>query len=220
LALTTLAVHPKKDPITGSLMLDCFAFAPELIKCDGFIKVGENDGTRHELVSHVCFQVPRDDPMRSSFAHELMITKKWIVIFNSFVQFDASKILNSNENVLAFQKHVHMRNGLVARQGSSSKSIQDDDQIVWIDSGAPHVVVHPLNAWEDNDGTMVLWAPRVMTFDGDIDKGRNFFFVTEFRMNPNTGRVFSMTRMDTNYNAEFPLTVVLVVSVDSVMPVY
>jgi hypothetical protein len=29
-----------------------------------------------------------------------------------------------------------------------------------------------------------------------------------------------MTRMDTNYNAEFPLTVVLVVSVDSVMPVY
>ena len=137
------------------------------------MEVGDYDASRQSLVTYVGIKAPCDTPPRSSFAHDLAFTKNWMVIFESSVQFDKTKILSRNESVLAFQRQVPKQIGFIPR-------------FVWIDAGTHHALVHALNAWEEKDGTVVLWLPVGDDFDGDIDTGVNMFLMIEFRMNPRT----------------------------------
>ena len=52
------------------------------------------------------------------------------------------------------------------RFGIIPKSATSKEETIWIDTGSPGAIVHPLNSLEaDEDGTIVIWTP----FCEDLD---------------------------------------------------
>ena len=59
--------------------------------------------------------------------------------------------------------------GLAPRHEPNATS--NDEIWFTVDDHAPHIIIHPLNAWEEDDGTVVLWSPTGDYFDINIDQG-------------------------------------------------
>ena len=60
--------------------------------------------------------------------------------------------------------------------------------------------IHPLNSWEEEDGTVILWVVRLFLPRHERSEP---FHVTEFRPYPQTGTVETRA-IDSTYNVEFP----------------
>jgi carotenoid cleavage dioxygenase-like enzyme len=178
---------------------------PELVKRDGPIKVGEWDTNGKKVVSYLGVS-PGDN--HTSFAHDVAFTKNWIVVIDNSVHLDVSKIMKANSSFFAFQQAAPLRIGLVPRlsvagaRDSGGQTVTSSD-VVWIDTGTANVIVHALNAWEDDDGTVVLWAPLGDDFDGALLNASNTFHMTELRLNPTSRSLVSKKLIDSRYNVEF-----------------
>jgi carotenoid cleavage dioxygenase len=198
-----MSAHPKKDPVTGNFLFHGYAGDATLVKRYGPIKVGEYDTQRHQMLYYIGV---RPDDEHTSFAHDMLFTKNWMVVYDSSVHFDTSKILEANTSFFNYNAAVTLRIALIPRLGSKNgnETALSSNDVIWIDAGTSHVMIHPLAAWEEEDGTVVLWSPIGDYFDGNIDSGLNVYHMAEFRMNPRTGRLLSKTMIDTTYNVEFP----------------
>jgi carotenoid cleavage dioxygenase-like enzyme len=200
-----VSAHTKRDPVTGNLVFHGYAGDPELLKRDGPIKVGEWDTRGKEVISY--FGVSPGDN-HTSFAHDVAFTKNWIIVFDSSVHFDGSKIMEANSSFFAYNQAAPLRLGLVPRRTLSeardggSQAVSSSD-VVWIDTGAANALIHALNAWEEDDGTVVLWTPLGDDFDGSLCNASNKYHMTELRLNPASRSLVSKKLIDSNYNVEF-----------------
>lgn len=184
-----VSAHPKVDFVTNSLLFHSYSADPKLNEESGAYKFGELlvNGTvrnyRGIQRNHTCF------------AHDMMITKDWMVLYDSSVHFDTSKIFEG-KNIFAWNDQANLEIGLVSRATGD---------VTWYDMGSPYAMIHPFNAWQEDDGTVVIWTPIGDHMELDLmneEGGTNFFYVTEIRINPLTGEK-SMERIDTQYNQEF-----------------
>jgi carotenoid cleavage dioxygenase-like enzyme len=200
-----MSAHPKKDPLTGNFLFHGYAGDAPLVKRYGPIKVGEYDTQRHQMLYYL--GVSPDDK-HTSFAHDMLFTKNWIIVNDSSVQLDVSRILDPEVSFFNFNSAVTLRMGLVSRIGrtredNATNAMHRD--VVWIDTGTAYSMIHPLNAWEEDDGTVVLWSPLGSGFDGTLtnSSNRNAFYMTELRLDPKSRRLVSTKVIDANYNVEF-----------------
>jgi carotenoid cleavage dioxygenase-like enzyme len=181
-----VSAHPKIDYHTNSMLFHSYSPDPQLMKKHGSIKFGEllSDGSvrnyRGIFSDH------------TSFAHDMMITKNWIVLYDSSVHFDISKIVQG-KSVFNWKPDSTMKVMLVCRKTG---------EVMTFDVGRPHSIVHPMNAWEENDGTVVMWAPIGDHMDLELDSRSNCFYMSEIRISPISGTI-SMERLDNTYNQEF-----------------
>lgn len=181
-----VSAHPKIDYTTNSMVFHCYSADPQLIKEYGALKVGEilSNGTVKNYQG-----IPRN---HTTFAHDMMITENWMVLYDSSMHFDISKIFEG-KSVFAWNENANLEIILVNRQTGEVKTF---------DVGSPLVIIHPLNAWEESDGTVVMWAPVGDSMELELDSGTNFYYMSELRINPTSGKV-SVERLDTQYNQEF-----------------
>jgi carotenoid cleavage dioxygenase-like enzyme len=181
-----VSAHPKIDFETNTMLFHSYSADPKLVEKYGPFKVGEllNNGTvRNYHGIH---------KNHTSFAHDMMITQNWMVLYDSSLHFDITKMFEGR-NVFTWKEHANMEIILVSRETGEIKTF---------DAGSPHVMIHPLNAWEESDGTVVMWAPVGDHMELELDSGTNFYFMSEVRLNPLTGSV-SIERIDTQHNQEF-----------------
>jgi carotenoid cleavage dioxygenase-like enzyme len=183
-----VSAHPKVDFATNTMLFHSYSPDPKLIEQHGAYKVGEllENGTvrnYHGIQrNHTCF------------AHDMMITDKWMVLYDSSVHFDITKMFES-KMIFTWKEDANLYLILVSRETGEIKTF---------DTGSPHAIIHPLNAWELSDGTVVMWAPLGDHMELDLELGgtSNFFYMSEVRINPSSGLV-SIERIDAQYNQEF-----------------
>ena len=181
-----VSAHPKVDFSTNSMLFHSYAADPKLMKEHGAFKVGEllANGTVRNYHG-----IRRN---HTSFAHDMMITENWMVLYDSSVHFDISKMFE-RKSVFTWKEEANMEILLVSRHTGEVKTFN---------AGSPLAIVHMFNAWEESDGTVVMWAPVGDHMELELDSGTNFYSVSELRMNPTTGSI-SIEKLDSQYNQEF-----------------
>jgi carotenoid cleavage dioxygenase len=192
-----VSAHAKVDFLNGNLLFHGYAADPEFVKRDGSMKVGERYADTGQL--ELYFGVKTQDG-QVSFAHDMMFTKNWIVLFDCSVTFNVAEMINKG-SPFRWSGERNMRIGLVPRTREFQKAWATD--VMWVDVGSPHVTVHALNAWEEEDGTVVIWLPLGDRFSMNLGRSENSFYMAEIRLDPRTGTV-AMTKINDEYNLEFP----------------
>ncbi|KAL3904529.1 MAG: hypothetical protein SGILL_010031 [Bacillariaceae sp.] len=196
-----VSAHPKVDPDTGNLLFHSYSAQYDLIQKHGNYKVGEYNP--HTDTVETYYGVRTDDG-HTSFAHDMMFTKNWFVLYDSSVHLDVRQVFNKTATadgdaarLFQWNASATLKLGLAPRRRNATT-----DDVLWFDVGTSHAMIHPLNAWEEEDGTVVLWSPISDSFDAKLEA--NNFYMAEFRMDPaNSGRV-TKTVIDAAHNVEFP----------------
>lgn len=189
-----VSAHPKVDPVSGNFLFHSYSPDPNKVSESGNFKVGEYNIATRQVESYYGI---RNEDGHTSFAHDMMFTANHFVLYDSSVHFDPVATVKYG-TFFSWKPEHNLRFGLAPRHQANATG----DDVMWFDVGSPQVIVHPLNAWEEDDGTVVLWSPTGDYFDISIEKGNNVFYMVEYRMNPNTGEV-TKTVIDKEWNIEF-----------------
>ncbi|MEZ5377862.1 MAG: carotenoid oxygenase family protein [Acidimicrobiales bacterium] len=140
------SAHPKFDPATGEMHAMCYAW-PDLFTDRGlllhYVVVG-SDGRVSRTV-----EVPVDGmPM----VHDMSLTPNWALVYDLPVGVDLDVAAKGYPFPFAWNNDYPARVGLLPRTGANA---YDPSAIVWCDV-EPCYVFHPLNAYEDHAGRIVV----------------------------------------------------------------
>jgi carotenoid cleavage dioxygenase-like enzyme len=179
--------HPKYDPATGELHAIAYHW-PDLWDHVQYVVVG-GDGRVSKVVD---VPVP-DMPM----IHDMSLTPTYAVVYDLPVTVNLDVIADGNPWPFTWAPDRAARVGLLPRSGTA-------DDIVWCDVD-PCFVFHPLNAFDADDGTVVVDLCR---YDRMMDTDRRGPFgdclptFDRWTIDPVARRV-SETRLD-DRPQEFP----------------
>ncbi len=137
--------HPKYDPATGELHAIAYHW-PDLMDHVQYVVVG-GDG---RVTKTLDIPVP-DMPM----IHDMSLTPTYAVVYDLPVTVNFDAAMAGSSFPFAWQPDRPARVGLLPRDGTA-------DQIVWCDVD-PCFVFHPLNAYDADDGTVVVDVCRYDT---------------------------------------------------------
>jgi carotenoid cleavage dioxygenase len=132
---TAMTAHPKHDPVTGELHFFGYGFVPPFATYHRLSKDGE-------LVESREIEVPA-----STMMHDFAVTEHYLVWLDLPVVFDLSRL---GSMPYAFDDGYGARIGITPRAGGATRWFEVD----------PCYVFHVGNAWEDQDGRVVLNAAR------------------------------------------------------------
>lgn len=186
-----VSAHPRIDH-NGDLLFHSYSVGSESTKRDGPMKVGRFSADTGRVESY--FGPTSESHV--SFAHNLLFTEQYIMIYDCSVHFDP-KALFSGGSFFQTNPDYNLRFGIMPKTASR----QED--VIWFDTGEAGGIVHPLNSWEAEDGSIVIWTPFCDHLDLDLDSDDiNEFHMVEFRLNPQTGQV-TREVIDDSINVEF-----------------
>ena len=181
------SAHPKYDPSTGELHAMAYQW-PDLIDHVQYVVVG-GDGRVSKVVD-----VPvQDMPM----IHDMSLTSTYALVYDLPVTVNFDVMAEGYQWPFAWAPDRAARVGLLPRSGSA-------DDIVWCDVD-PCYVFHPLNAYDADDGTVVVDLCR---YDRMMDNDRRGPFndclptFDRWVIDPHSRRV-TETRLD-DRPQEFP----------------
>lgn len=133
----SFSAHPHLDPDSGELHAICY------------------DGTEQNVIRHVVVgtdgKVRREEPISVQHGpsiHDCMITASYVIILDLPVTFSMKKLLSGQGFPYAWNPDHRARVGLLPREGS-------DKDVIWCDV-TPCYVFHPSNAYETEDGSVIL----------------------------------------------------------------
>lgn len=133
------SAHPHYDPDTGEMHAICYeAMQPDLL----WHKVVGPDG-----------RVRRDEPIpvqHGPMVHDCMITKNYVIVMDLPVTFSMSAVISGMNFPYRWNPKHKARIGLLPREGKA-------EDIVWCEV-APCYIFHPTNAYETEDGKVVMDA--------------------------------------------------------------
>ncbi len=131
------SAHPHLDPETGEMHAICY------------------EGTDAHIIRHVVVdaagKVRREEPIRVSDGpsiHDCMITRHFVIILDLPVTFSMKTLLAGHPFPYAWNPDHKARVGLLPKDGKN-------DDVIWCDV-APCYVFHPCNAYEREDGKVIL----------------------------------------------------------------
>jgi carotenoid cleavage dioxygenase-like enzyme len=145
--------HPKRDPDTGELHGAVYSFLWRHIR---YTVVG-TDG---RVVKTVDVPTPG-----SPMVHDCAITRNWFVLLDLPVVFEPPAEGERVALPYRWRPDYGARVGLLPRDGAA-------EDAVWCEV-APCYVFHPLNAYEDSDGRVVLDVVRHPEMFASDTRGRN-----------------------------------------------
>jgi 8'-apo-carotenoid 13,14-cleaving dioxygenase len=131
------SAHPHLDAETGEMHAICY------------------EGTDLTTIRHVVVdgkgKVRREEPIRvqdGPSIHDCMITKSYVIILDLPVTFSMKTLLAGHPFPYAWNPDHKARIGLLPREGKN-------DDVIWCDV-TPCYVFHPCNAFETEDGKVIL----------------------------------------------------------------
>ena len=181
--------HPKRDVESGELHGLCYSWA-QLTDHIEYVVVGTDGRVRSTL----------DIPLPGrSMIHDMSLTENYVVIYDLPVTVDLD-VARSGAFTFPFRWNddYGARVGLLPRGGTAN-------DIVWCEVGDCYVF-HPLNAYEDGDGRVVIDLCRYeRIFDRDVlgPAGDSLPTLDRWTINPRT-RVVNEERIDERFH-EFPV---------------
>lgn len=181
------SAHPKLDPDTGDLHAMCYSW-PAWGDHLQYVHVGIDGRVRRT----VNIPVP-GMPM----VHDMSLTRNYVVVFDLPVTVNVDLAMAGAPFPLAWNDAYQPRVGLLPRLGAAS-------DIIWVDVGACYVF-HPMNAYEDAEGRVIIDVCRYRTmFDQDRNGpfGDNLATLDRWTINPKTRHVLE-ERID-DRGQEFP----------------
>lgn len=194
-----VSAHPRVDA-NNDLLFHSYTTNTELIGRDGTMKMGRYSSEEKRVVSYF---VPNDSKDYVPFAHGMVFTGNYSIVWDCSVHFDATAMFDGGSYFRTKEKYN-------LRFGVAPKSATSGDEVVWIDTGEPGAVVHPLNAWEveedeDGDGDVVIkiWTPFCARLEIDLETDDvNEFQMVEYELRPSTGGCVK-NLVDDEVNVEF-----------------
>jgi 8'-apo-carotenoid 13,14-cleaving dioxygenase len=179
--------HPKPDPDTGDLHAVAYHW-PDFVDHVQYVQVGRDGRVKRTV------DVPVPDmPM----IHDTSLTEHYVVVYDLPVTVSFAMVERGARFPFAWNAEHAPRIGLLPRQASAA-------DIVWCEV-APCYVFHPMNAFEDADGNVVLDVCRYdRMFQQDLNGplGDSLATLDRWTINPRTRRV-SEERID-DRPQEFP----------------
>ncbi len=131
------SAHPHLDPETGEMHAICY------------------EGTDASTIRHVVVdaqgKVRREEPIRvqdGPSIHDCMITQNYVIILDLPVTFSMKTLLAGHPFPYAWNPDHKARVGLLPKDGANA-------DVIWCDV-APCYVFHPCNAYEREDGKVIL----------------------------------------------------------------
>ncbi|KAL7554085.1 hypothetical protein ACHAWF_017467 [Thalassiosira exigua] len=192
-----VSAHPQVDPWNGDLLFHSYTVHSASQKRDGPLKVGRFSAMTGRVENYFGIRSPpREDKV--PFAHNLLQTENWMIVYDCNVHFDPKAMFQGGAFFQSSPEHaLHF--------GIMPKDAADESDVIWIDTGRVGGIVHPLNAWEEEDGTIVVWTPLCddLNLDLDNDGGINQFRMVEFRLDPKSRSVTGYEVIDDTVNVEF-----------------
>ncbi|WP_419908490.1 carotenoid oxygenase family protein [Candidatus Poriferisodalis sp.] len=136
---TGFTAHPKIDPATGEMHAICYAWQ-DLFDHVEHVVIGTDGRVRTTV----------DVPLPGmSMIHDMSLTENFAVIYDLPVTVDLDLALSGEASFpFRWDPDYGARVGLLPREGTA-------DEIIWCDVGLCYVF-HPLNAYEDGDGQVVI----------------------------------------------------------------
>lgn len=198
---TSVSGHSAVDPVNGNFLIHSYMHDGPLSTAEVSAYTGEIEQKRGG---------PRPDggliPSHVSLSHELAFSQKWRIIFDTPLRLDPSNLL-SGGGILNWHDDHTLKIGLIPRLANQSE-VSSEDDIHWIETGFKDVFFHTMNAWDEEDGSVVFWALASNrfepVFDGQIDSGSNLpFQMVEYRLHPETDSVQRIL-IDDQLNLESP----------------
>jgi 9-cis-epoxycarotenoid dioxygenase len=189
-----VSAHPRIDDTTGNLLFHSYTVDAAMLKRDGPMKIGTYSASK-ECVETYFSPVP--DQKYVSFAHNLLHTRDYMIIYDCSIHFDP-KAMFEGGSFFRTNPEYNLRFGILP------KTCTRPEDVTWFDTGRPGGIVHPLNSWQDEkDGTIVIWTPFCDNLVIDLEsEDINRFSMVEFRLNPTTGEV-TRELIDDSVNIEF-----------------
>jgi carotenoid cleavage dioxygenase-like enzyme len=181
------SAHPKLDPGSGDLHAMCYSW-PAWGKFLKYVHVGGDGRVRRTLD----IEVP-GMPM----VHDMSLTANYVVIYDLPVTVNLDMATSGAPFPFAWNDAHQPRVGLLPRSGGAA-------DIVWCDAPACYVF-HPMNAYEDADGHVVIDLCRYRRmFDADRSGpfGDSVATLDRWTIDPRARRV-TETRID-DRGQEFP----------------
>ena len=133
----SFSAHPHRDPDTGEMHAICYEGA-------------DQNSIRHVVVG-TDGKVRREEPIavrHGPSIHDCMITKNHVLVFDLPVTFSMKTLLAGHPFPYAWNPEHRARVGLLPREGKGS-------DIVWCGVD-PCYVFHPCNAYETDDGKVIV----------------------------------------------------------------
>ena len=138
---TGFSAHPKRDPDTGELHAAVYGVGAERIQ---YVVVGADGRVRKTV----------DVPVPGSpMVHDCAITKSYFVLLDLPVVLDTAAAEQGTGLPYTWQPEYGARVGLLPREGGA-------EDVIWREL-EPCFVFHPLNAFEDGDGRVVVDVVRM-----------------------------------------------------------
>jgi len=138
---TGFTAHPKRDPDTGELHAAVYGVGAERIQ---YVVVGVDGRVRKTV----------DVPVPGSpMVHDCAITKNYFVLLDLPVVLDTAAAEHGSGFPYTWQPEYGARVGLLPREGGA-------EDVIWREI-EPCYVFHPLNAYEDADGRVVIDVVRL-----------------------------------------------------------
>ncbi len=135
------SAHPKRDPDTGELHAAVYGVGEERIQ---YVVVGVDGRVRKTV----------DVPVPGSpMIHDCAITRNYFVLLDLPVVLDKAAVESGIGLPYSWQPEYGARVGLLPREGGA-------DDVIWREID-PCFVFHPLNAFEDADGRVVIDVVRL-----------------------------------------------------------
>lgn len=142
------------DPFGGTLK-GSFSAHPHLDPDSGEMHAITYAGTSQDTIWHVVVgkdgKVRREEPIAVQHGpsiHDCMITKNYVIILDLPVTFSMKTLLAGHKFPYAWNPDHKSRVGLLPREGKNA-------DVIWCDV-APAYVFHPANAFETEDGKVIL----------------------------------------------------------------
>jgi carotenoid cleavage dioxygenase-like enzyme len=205
-----IAAHSAICPETGNFLVHSHLRKGPLL-------VAEISALTGKVISHYSEKEEESGkrslfPKDVSLTHEVLFTKNWRVVFDTSLRMDPGNIVKLQNKdggtLFRWDGQRNLRIGLVPRH----KEEPTDDDVKWLDTGSTGFIFHPMNAWEQDDGTILFWAPVSNCFHLEIyaddtsgNKGEPDlpFLMNEYRIDPTTGAV-QRTVVDEDIEVESP----------------
>lgn len=146
--------HPHEDPLTGETHAICYnALEPTTVWHTVIGKDGQV--IRHEPIA------VQDGPS----IHDCMLTKNYVIVMDLPVTFSMSALVAGENFPFRWNPKHAARIGLLPRSGKG-------DDIIWCEV-EPCYIFHPANAYETEDGTVIMDAAVHSRVFDDGQKGPN-----------------------------------------------
>jgi carotenoid cleavage dioxygenase len=146
----SFSAHPKRDPDTGELHVMVYGVDTTSVK---YVVVAV-DGSIRKVV-----EIPLD---KMIMLHDTAITASSVIVFDLPVTFSEQALLDGYPFPYRWDPDYHARVGVLPRDGAA-------DDIRWCEV-EPCYVFHPLNAYDLDDGRIVLDVVRhPKMFDHDVN---------------------------------------------------